>query len=154
MKPKSKNGRRGGRRGAFTLLEILLVVGLLALLAAFVVPALTTQGEKAKSDLARAAIGPNGQLSRNIDLYKFNTGVFPQELKYLLERPTEDEEGERWSGPYIKDASGLKDPWGHDFQYDPEGAHQGEMGGYDLWSMGGDGKDGTEDDITNWEDDR
>ena len=74
-----KRGRRGGRR-AFTLLEILLVVGLLALLASFVVPALSSKGEQAKVDLARAAIGPNGPLTQAIEMFRFDTGVYPEEL--------------------------------------------------------------------------
>jgi len=144
-------GVRRGRR-AFTLLEILLVVGLLALLAAFVVPALTGQADKAKIDMAKAAIGPNGPLSQSIDLYKVNVGQFPEELKELIEKPSDEDIAQKWRGPYIKDVSGLKDPWGRDFQYDPQGEHN--PGQVDLWSMGPDGIDGNEDDITNWESDR
>lgn len=146
--------RSGGRRvrKAFTLLEILLVVGLLALLAAFVVPALTGAADEAKIKLAEAAIGANGPLSQSIDLYKINVGLYPEELKYLFEKPGDDELAEKWRGPYIKDPSGLKDPWGRDFQYDPEGDHN--PNGIDLWSMGPDGIDGNEDDITSWVSDR
>ncbi|MFH1418858.1 MAG: type II secretion system major pseudopilin GspG [Planctomycetota bacterium] len=143
--------RRGGRR-AFTLLEILLVVGLLALLASFAIPALIGQGEKAKADMARAAIGPNGTISQAINMFKFNTGVYPEELKYLIEKPSDDEVAERWTGPYLQDEAGLKDPWGRDFEYKEEGQHN--EGKFDLWSKGADGKDGTEDDINNWKDDR
>ncbi len=143
--------RRGGRR-AFTLLEILLVVGLLALLASFAIPALIGQGEKAKADMARAAIGPNGTISQAINMFKFNTGVYPEELKYLIEKPSDDDVAERWTGPYLQDEAGLKDPWGRDFEYTQEGQHN--EGKFDLWSKGPDGNDGTEDDINNWKDDR
>ena len=139
-------------RKGFTLLEILLVVGLLALLAAFVVPALTRQGEQAKMGLAEAAIGANSPLSQAIDLFQVNTGQFPKELKFLLEAPDDDDLAERWRGPYIKDISGLKDPWNHDYEYEPEGEHH--KNGVDLWSKGPDGITGNEDDINNWEDDR
>lgn len=148
---RRKSGRRRARK-AFTLLEILLVVGLLALLAAFVVPALTGAADSAKIDLARAAIGANGPLSQSIDLYKVNVGMWPEELKYLFEKPGDDDLAEKWRGPYIKDPSGFKDPWGRDFQYDPEGDHN--PNGIDLWSMGPDGIDGNEDDLTSWESDR
>ena len=140
------------RRGGFTLLEILLVVGLLALLASFVVPALTTQSERAKVEIANMAIRPNGELSRVIDLFQINTGVFPEELKYLVEKPEDEEIAKKWAGPYIKDVSGLLDPWGHEYQYTQEGQHNEK--GYDLWSMGPDGQDGTDDDVKNWKDDR
>lgn len=143
--------RRGGRR-AFTLLEILLVVGLLALLASFAIPALISSGDEAKKDMARAAVGPNGPLASAIKLYKFHTNVYPTELKNLLEKPSDDEIAEKWHGPYLEDAGGLKDPWGHDYEYNGEGKHN--EGKFDLWSRGLDGKDATEDDINNWKDDR
>jgi general secretion pathway protein G len=146
-----KRRRRSGRQ-AFTLLEILLVVGLLALLASFAIPALVGQGEKAKRQMAKAAIGPNGPLAQAIKLFKFNTGVYPEEMKYLIEKPNDEEIAEKWGEPYLEDISGLSDPWGHEFQYNAEGRHN--EGKFDLWSMGPDGIDGNEDDIKNWKDDR
>ncbi len=143
--------RRGGRR-AFTLLEILLVVGLLALLASFAIPALISSGDEAKKDMARAAVGPNGPLASAIKLYKFHTNEYPKTLKDLLQKPSDDEVARRWHGPYLEDAGGLVDPWGRDYEYNPEGKHN--EGKFDLWSRGMDGKDGTEDDINNWKDDR
>ena len=148
---KSRQIRRGSRK-AFTLLEILLVVGLLALLASFAIPALISSGEKAKIDMARAAVGPNGPLAGAIKLYKFHTNEYPKELKYLLEKPGDSEVAQKWAGPYLEDASGLKDPWGHDYEYNAEGRHN--EGKFDLWSRGPDGKDGTDDDVTNWKTDR
>jgi general secretion pathway protein G len=142
---------RRSRRG-FTLLEILLVVGLLALLASFAIPAFMGQGEKAKVDIAKAAIGPNGSISQAIDLFKFNTGQFPEELKDLVTKPSDDQIADKWTGPYLKDASGLIDPWTRDFQYNRDGTHN--EGGVDLWSMGPDGIDGNDDDVKNWKDDR
>lgn len=146
-----KHRRRSGRQ-AFTLLEILLVVGLLALLASFAIPALVGQGEKAKRLMAKAAIGPNGPLAQAVKLFKFNTGVYPEELKYLIEKPNDDEIAEKWGEPYLEDISGLSDPWENEFQYNGEGQHN--EGKFDLWSMGPDGIDGNEDDIKNWKDDR
>ncbi len=139
-----------GRQG-FTLLEILLVVGLLALLAAFVVPALTSQSDKAKVNLAKAAIGPNGPLSSAINLFKLNTGIYPEELKYLFEKPSDDAIAKNWTA-CIENESGLQDPWGHEFQYNAKGQHNEDK--YDLWSWGPDGKDGTDDDVVNWKTDR
>ena len=144
-----KNNRRRVRRG-FTLLEILLVVGLLALLAAFAIPNFVTQGEEAKKKMVKAAIGPNGTIMQAIDMYKFNTGVFPEELKYLVEKPNDDDIAKKWTGPYIKDVSGLKDPWDHDYMYQAPGNRN--ENGVDLWSMGADGRDGTDDDTNNWGD--
>lgn len=145
------NNRRRVRRG-FTLLEILLVVGLLALLAAFAIPNFVTQGEEAKKKMVKAAIGSNGTIMQAIDMFKFNTGVYPEELKYLVEKPNDDDIAKKWTGPYIKDVSGLKDPWDHDYMYQAPG--QRNENGVDLWSTGADGRDGTDDDINNWSDDK
>jgi general secretion pathway protein G len=138
-------------RGGFTLLEILLVVGLLALLASFAIPALMQQGETAKKRIAEAAVKSGGTIGSMLDLYRFDCGRYPEELKYLFEKPTDDEVARKWNGPYIKDPEMLKDPWGRDFQYTVPGRHN--EGGFDLWSLGGDGIDGNEDDIRNWKTD-
>ncbi len=147
-----KNCRNRRNRKGFTLLEILLVVGLLALLASFAIPALVGQGEKAKEDMARAAVGSNGPISGAIKLYKFNTGSYPEKLEDLMTKPGDDDIAEKWRGPYLESEDGLKDPWGNDFEYKAEG--EKNEGKFDLWSKGSDGKSGTEDDIGNWKDDR
>ena len=41
------------------------------------------------------------------------------------------------------------DPWKQDYRYKYPGARN--PNGYDIWSIGADGKDGTDDDVTNWE---
>lgn len=142
---------RRNRKG-FTLLEILLVVGLLALLASFAIPALVGQGEEAKKDMARAAVGANGPISGAIKLFKFQTGTYPEKLMDLIEKPSDDDVAEKWKGPYIENEEGLKDPWGEDFEYKAEGDKN--EGKFDLWSRGPDMKSGTDDDIGNWKDDR
>lgn len=152
MYPRTTKIRRNRGRCGFTLLEILLVVGLLALLATFAIPALIGQGERAKMDMVRAAVGPNGTLSQSIKMFKFNTGQYPEELKYLLEKPSDDEIASKWTGPYLEDPRMLLDPWGRDYMYEAQGRHN--EGGFDLWSKGPDGQDGNEDDITNWISDR
>jgi general secretion pathway protein G len=148
---KNRSHRRGSRRSAFTLLEILLVVGLLALLAVFVVPAVVGQGEKAKVKLAETAVGPNGPLTSAIKLFKFNTDVYPETLKELIDKPSDADIAKKWTGPYIEDKRGLIDPWSREYQYAKEGRHNTDS--YDLYSMGPDGIDGNEDDVGNWDKD-
>jgi general secretion pathway protein G len=71
-------------------------------------------------------------------------------LKDLIYRPKEKEAAGKWRGPYLEDERSLKDPWGNLYRYRCPGKHN--TAGYDLWSAGPDGKDGTNDDITNWAD--
>jgi general secretion pathway protein G len=150
MNARKRN--RPKRRRGFTLLEILLVVGLLALLASFAIPALVGQGEQAKKKMVQAAIGPNGTMMQAIELYKFNTGQFPENLKDLVEKPSNDAIAKKWTGPYLKDITMLKDPWGNDYYYNRAGNKV--AGSVDLWSAGPDGQDGTDDDIVNWKTDK
>ncbi len=147
--------RRVRRKRGFTLMEILLVVGILALLAAFVVPNLITAGDQAKIDITKAAIGGNGNIATALLRYRQDVGVFPETdegLAALFEKPSsvdEDREGEIWKGPYLEGSpEDLRDPWKREYQYKFPGDVNEK--GYDLWSMGPDGKDGTEDDIKNW----
>ena len=139
---------RGRRRGGFTLLEVLVVIGIIALLAAFVVPSLMRTRESAELDVAKRMVESGGTLAMAIDLFHLHMRRYPTELSELYEDP-EDEE-DLWKGPYIEDASKLKDPWQHELQY--KGGEDAEYneGRYDLWSMGPDGEDGSEDDIGNW----
>ena len=43
----------------------------------------------------------------------------------------------------------CRDPWGRKYRYLCPGLHNQDS--YDLWSCGPDGRDGTADDVTNWE---
>ena len=141
------------RKCGFTLIEVLLVAGILAILAAFVVPALFGQATKAKIDIARAAIGRNGPLAKALEAYKWDLGRFPEtdEGLAMLMMPKGQADDERYDGPYIKNDE-IKDPWGSSFEYRSPGEfHEDE---YDLWSPGPNreddgGKEGS-DDIKNW----
>ncbi|MHC4444167.1 MAG: type II secretion system major pseudopilin GspG [Planctomycetota bacterium] len=146
MQPTRK--KRNRRRRGFTLLEVLLVVGIIALLAAFVVPSFIGTEKSAKIKLAKAMVDSGGTLATQLELYRMAMGKFPEELTGLTEKPDDDEEAEKWGGPYITDPNKLKDPWGNELQYKFPG--EVNEGGYDLWSWGPDEEDGSDDDIKNW----
>jgi len=143
---------RGSRRGAFTLLEVLLVVGILALLAAFVVPNLIGAKDEANINIAKAQIGRSGPIASALDKYRMDIASYPttdEGLAALFERPRSiDDDDERWKSPYLKGTpEELKDPWGREYQYRSPGEFNETS--YDLWSTGKDEKD-DEDDIKNW----
>ena len=135
------------RRRGFTLLEVLLVVGILALLAAFVVPTFLKTQEDANNKLTKANMGG---LTSPLLLFHQALGRYPKELKELFEKPEDEDEAAKWAGPYIDSPTKLKDAWGREFQYLGNDEAKANEGRYDLWSMGKDGQDGTEDDIKNW----
>jgi general secretion pathway protein G len=139
---------------AFTLLEVLMVVVIIGLLAAFVVPNFINAPDTAKRGLALGAVGPNGTLATALKMYRLAVGRYPttdEGLKALVEPPDDEEMAKKWKnggGPFI-DAGGLKDPWGKDFLYECPGNYNKD--GFDLSSPGSDGQNGTDDDITNWQ---
>ncbi len=137
------------RHEAFTLLEVLMVIAILGLLAMLVVPNVMGVGEKAKKDIAKAAVGKSGDMANVLNIY---VGTYPsgeEGLLALVERPDSiEEESDKWAGPYIEDPGMLKDPWGNEYQYKNPGEFNEDS--YDLYSMGPDGEDGTDDDIGNW----
>src|SRR5205085_10775229 len=88
------------RENAFTLIEIMLVVIILAALAAMVVPRLTGRSEKAKIAVAKADI--ESHLATALKLYELDNGNFPttaQGLQGLVEQPSSSPVPANWNGP-------------------------------------------------------
>lgn len=128
-------------RQGFTLIELMIVVIIIAALAAMVAPNLIGRSEEAKAKIAE---GDLASLKTVLNLYRLDKGSYPtteQGLDVLLQSPGAGRE------PYL-DKPAL-DPWKHKYQYRFPGTHR--PGGYDLFSAGADGKEGTEDDIKNWD---
>ncbi|MCX7919687.1 MAG: type II secretion system major pseudopilin GspG [bacterium] len=133
----------------FTLMEIMLVVVIIAILAGFIIPNAVKQLPGVKIDRTKADIV---NISNVIDLYYMHNGNYPttdQGLQALIEKPTSAPIPKDWRGPYLKKKQVPVDPWGNEYKYKCPGDHNPEE--YDIWSMGPDGQDGSEDDIGNWE---
>ena len=129
-------------RKAFTLVELLVVVLIISMLAAFVAPKMFKGIGKTKADLTRAkmAIIENAMARFFIDC-----GRYPDDsegLEALVTPPANLEEG-KWNGPYLK-ASDLVDLWNNPYIYLAEG--EANPGSFDLISLGQDGAEGGEGD--------
>ena len=118
----------------FTILEIVIVFILLAGIMAFVGLKIFEQMGRAKSSEAKIRIQ---QLAGQVEMFKLEVGKYPANLGELVKQPGGSEG--KWNGPYAKDPD-LKDAWGNDYRYTVPG--QGK--GFDLVSLGADGKDGGE----------
>ena len=136
--------RRAAQR-AFTLIELLLVLVILGVLAAIVVPKFSGRTEQARKTAATTQIGTFGTA---LDAYEVDMGSYPQGKNGLAELVQQPREGTGWKGPYLKDAIPV-DPWGNAYIYECPGKHN--TTGYDISSTGFDGKEGNEDDVTNWQ---
>lgn len=131
----------------FTLIELMIVVVILAVLAAAVIPRLTGRTQQARISTAQMDI--SGNISVALDLYELDNGQYPtadQGLQALRTKPSSSPVPINWSGPYLKRRP--LDPWKNEYKYTCPGTHSND---YDLYSVGPDGAEGTEDDVTNWE---
>jgi general secretion pathway protein G len=131
------NRHRRNRRAAFTLLEVLLVLVIIVLLAGLVAPALFNMQKRANIDAARAQVHA---LQEACDFFRLHINDYPANLNQLIEGR---EFGSKWSGPYLKDGRMPKDPWGHEFIYEPRAGGDKPV----IFSPGPDGQPGTPDDV-------
>lgn len=122
----------------FTLLELLVVIVIIGLLAAYVGPRYFSQLGKSEQSTAKAQIEG---LGRALDAYRLDTGSYPsteQGLNVLVVRPAGVP---KWNGPYLQKAV-PPDPWGRAFVY----RSPGQEWDFDLFSYGKDGQAGGEGD--------
>ncbi|MGE0710179.1 MAG: type II secretion system major pseudopilin GspG [Planctomycetota bacterium] len=136
------------RHRGFTLIELLLVMIILAVLAALVVPKFAGKSEQARISAATTQI--KSLFGTALDVYEADNGAYPstaQGLDALRAQPSSNPQPRNWKGPYLK-GDIPKDPWGNDYVYRSPGTQNPD--GYDLLSPGPDGREGSEDDITNW----
>lgn len=150
MRIKSMRGHssRQGRRKAFTFLEIMFVVVIIGVLAGIVATSSVGRGHKARMEATRLQMV---HIDSALAQFEMHLGRFPdtrEGLQALLTRPSSISE-QTWDGPYLKADGGElpRDGWRNPFGYRSPGEHGGH---YDLWSPGPDGREGTDDDITNW----
>jgi general secretion pathway protein G len=142
-----KNRTNRMRRRAFTLVEMLLVVVIIGILAAIVVPHIAGRAEQAKETAAKADIAT---FSTALGIYDVDNGGYPKGrngLQALVQKPSGTQ---NWHGPYLENKTTVPlDPWGNPYVYECPGKHN--PNGFDLMSMGLDGRIGGDDDICNWE---
>lgn len=127
-------------------MEMLLVLGIISLLVGMGVFMMTD----VFGDAEDATVKGNIQTLRtNLIRYKTMGTMYPttsQGLDALVEKPTEAPIPQRWK-QFVPEQA-IYDPWGNKYQYRYPGKQNPDS--YDIFSLGKDGQEGTEDDIGNW----
>jgi general secretion pathway protein G len=126
-------GTRPAAQSAFTLLELLVVLLIIALLAGYVGPRLFSQVDKARIKSANAQMKT---LADAVTQFRLDTGHYPSEQEGLTALVQKGSDA-GWDGPYL--AKGLPaDPWGNAYLWKNPGAGS-EV---EIISLGKDGKPG------------
>ena len=121
---------------AFTLIEIMIVVIILALIASLVVPNIIGQGERAKEKLVCVQMK---SLKNALDSFKVEEGRYPttmEGLKALIKNPNPQKYKNYPKNGFLGSKKLPKDPWGNDYIY------VNNNGEIDIISLGADGKEG------------
>jgi len=129
----------------FSLIEVMVVLFIIGMMAAFVAPQIfenqgTAQIKKAAVDIQT--------LEGQLEMYKLRTNRFPtteQGLEALVTMPTIDPIPRNYPNEGFIKRLPL-DPWGNPYQL----LSPGEIDNIDIYSFGPDMEEGTDDDIGTW----
>ncbi len=150
------------KRHFFTLVEVLVTIAIIVILAGILIGGIgfaTRRADEAKT------IAQMETIAAAIEAFRADRGYLPQtngadvtvkltrdgDRLYLDQAKTLPLFNRKTGTAYLKATSGdFTDAWGNPLQFRCPGTHN--PAAYDLWSQGPDGTDGTDDDITNWND--
>jgi general secretion pathway protein G len=119
----------------FTLLELLIVIAIIGMLAAYVGPKYFSQLGRSEQTVARSQMQG---LAKALAAYRVDVGAFPSTAEGLQALITRPAQAGRWRGPYLERQLPA-DPWGQPFQYRTSASHADD---FELWSLGKDGLPG------------
>lgn len=132
---------RAGRAGdaGVTLIEMMVVLVIIAVVAAMVIPNVIGRPDEARVTVVRTDLR---SIAGALEMYRLDNRLYPtteQGLAALVQRPGNAPVPENWAaGGYL--TSMPADPWGTDYIY----RSPGEIGAFDLISLGADGQRGGE----------
>lgn len=139
--PRRSAGRlrpRASRRSGFTLLELLLVLGILVVIGGLASVAVFSASDAANIDATKTQLN---KLKTVLDLYRLRYRSYPESLDNLIEGPSDSSSGVTWTGSMLDPPEVPKDAWQREITYSLDGNQ------YELRSPGIDGVLNTEDDI-------
>jgi general secretion pathway protein G len=135
----------------FTLIELMVVIVIIGILAAYEAPRFIKRTEDAKITAAKAQ---TRSFEVGLKLFRLDNGFYPsteQGLESLVTSPTTGTIPKNYKrGGYLESFAVPKDPWGNPYVYTSPGPQGFD---YEIKSLGADGLEGGEDenaDIESW----
>jgi general secretion pathway protein G len=135
-----------GASAAFTLIEIMLVLAIISVLLGTAIYKLAGNLDIAKERRVESDIDSITTQLKTYEMEALSLPTTEQGLDALVNKPSRDPIPDRWH--QLSQVLPM-DPWNHPYVYRNPGKHNPTS--FDLYSLGPDGQDGTEDDIGNWE---
>ena len=112
---RRNNGRsRVGGEDGYTLTEILVVMAIIGLIAAVLTPNLIGQLGRSRSKAAQVQLE---SVAAAVEIFRSDLGHYPTQAEGLQALIAQPGDGEGWTGPYVKSAKVLDDPWGNRIDY-------------------------------------
>jgi general secretion pathway protein G len=139
----SHQPRKPRRQAGFTLLEMVIVLGIIAMIMGGAIFAMRGIGEGAKLQQVK---NDCLSLGNALSMYKLNGGSYPttqQGLKALVDKPGSNPVPRMWTR--LSDKVPL-DPWNNEYLYRFPGKKNATE--FEIISKGRDGQEGTGDDIS------
>jgi general secretion pathway protein G len=136
--------RRPLREAGYTLFEIMLVLGIIAVLVGSAIYLLVGNIDVARQSRVDADFQAISTQLRTYEMQNLRMPTTAQGLEALVKRPSSEPKPRRWI--QLLERVPL-DPWGETYVYRNPGKLNPR--GFDLISKGADRQEGTEDDITN-----
>jgi general secretion pathway protein G len=130
------------KESAYTLFEIMLVLGIIAVLVGSAIYALAPNLDIAKKQRVTSDIQAISMQLRTYEMLNYRMPTTEQGIQALVQMPTADPKPAHWQK--VMDSVPL-DPWGQQYMYRNPGKYKTD--GYDLYSLGPQGKDGDESNI-------
>lgn len=126
--------REAGESG-YTLTEMLVVIGIICLIAAVLTPNLLGQLGRSRAKAAQLQLDT---VASSVEIFKSDVGRYPTQIEGLNALVKDPGSLTGWTGPYVKSAQSLNDPWNDPILYKLAPDDRS----FYVQSLGADGKTG------------
>ncbi len=137
MSPRLTRKRRLRAEAGYTLFEIMLVLGIIAVLVGSAIYMLSGNIDVAKEQRVQSDIQAISMQLRTYEMLNYRKPTTEQGLKALVQMPSSAPKPQHWKK--LMESVPL-DPWGNEYVYRNPGKFKTD--GYDLYSLGPKGTEG------------